>query len=90
MIVRAVPPEVNDARRRGKPVAIQGDWFFYPERLPPRAKLFHFHPLGDDHIAERVAVPAELTNNVFVIGIVTHREHPTLCFHEWHRAVRRG
>ncbi len=83
-----LPIEVVAAQERGKPVYRQGNWFFYPDGRLPKARIFHFHPLDDDHVAERVAVPKLPCSSVFVLGMVTHPEHRTLYFDGWHRAVR--
>lgn len=85
-----LPPEVVAAQESGKPVSRQANWFFYPESRLPKAEVFHFHPLDDDHVAERVAVPKIVCSHLFVLGMVTHPEHRTLYFERWHRAVRVG
>jgi hypothetical protein len=85
-----LPPEVVEAQDEGKPIYRQGNWFFYPDSRLPKAQMFHFHPLDDDHVAERVAVPKFVCSHLFVLGMVTHPEHRTLYFEKWHRAVRIG
>jgi hypothetical protein len=82
------PPEVIAAQEDGKSVTRQGHWFFYQGTPPRQADLFHFHPLEEDHMAEQVAVPRIRISHLFVLGMVTHRAHRTLCFERWHRAVR--
>lgn len=90
-LARMVPPEVRAARKQGRSVKRQGDWFFVP-LLPDETPsiLFDWWAHADaaswllDHRAEQCA---RLQDQTFVRGEITHPEHRPLRLDEWHFAI---